>query len=313
MGRSVLSLVAAISALVFSQTAITAIRTPHFNFVPDAGSMGVADRLASVAETKRKYVLGLLGVDDRRVIEVRIASDEETMMSMIGTKRPVRGWIAGIAMSDRNLVVLSARGNEVFRAVDTFVHELAHIYLHAALGGGKVPRWFNEGFAMLVASERVGERLKTIMGAAATGSFIPLDEISDGFPMSPPTVHLAYAQSMLFVRYLSRTGGRSALASLITGVRGGMSFDMVFEHVFGGTETMLFEQFKGTLDQGISIVWVITSSAVLWVLVTLLFLYAYLTKRQRAAKKRKAWQLEEEIERIRRQARDRGVDPDEVQ
>ncbi|NOZ01108.1 MAG: hypothetical protein GXP54_04370, partial [Deltaproteobacteria bacterium] len=156
MMRALLPLVA---VLLIAPTAVTALAQPsttHFRFVPDEGSVGVAERLARVAEEKRRYVLRLLGAADDSVIEVRIASNENDMMKMVGSSRPVRDWIAGLAMADRDLIVLSARGNEVFNAVDTFVHELAHVYLRSALDGRGVPRWFNEGFAMLVASEQVG-------------------------------------------------------------------------------------------------------------------------------------------------------------
>ena len=127
-------------------------RTAHFRFEPDAGSQGIAAHLAEIAEDKRHFVQSLLGVTDERVIEVRVASSEEAMERMVGTESPVRDWIAGLAMSDRNLIVMSARGNEVFKASDTFVHELAHIYLDSAVAGHHVPRWFHEGLAMLVAT-----------------------------------------------------------------------------------------------------------------------------------------------------------------
>jgi len=247
------------------------------------------------------------------VIEVRIASNEESMMQMVGTRRPVRDWVAGLALSSRDLVVLSARGNEVFKVADTFVHELAHIYLRTALDGRSVPRWFNEGFAMLVASEQVGERLKTAMGAAATGSYIPLERLVDSFPVDPPTVHLAYAQSMLFVRYLHHHGGRDAIPSLLTEVRAGMPFDLAFNRVFDGSVSAWWDRFEDTLDPASALLWILSSTAVLWVLVTLLFLYAYLVKRRRVALKRQAWAIQEEIDRVREQARKRGIDPYEVQ
>lgn len=309
----IVAVIAGVLAMALARDAGAELRTRHFRFVPDSGSEGVAERLARTAEADRGYVLKLLGIRDDSVIEVRIASNEDSMMKMVGTRRPVRDWVAGLALSSQDLVVLSARGNEVFRAGDTFVHELAHIYLRTALGGRGVPRWFNEGFAMLVASEQVGERLKTAMGAAATGSYIPLDRLVDSFPVDPPAVHLAYAQSMLFVRYLHRSGGRDAIPTLLAEVRKGMPFDLAFNRVFKGSVSVLWNRFEDTLDPGSALLWILSSTAVLWILVTLLFLYAYVVKRRRVALKKEAWAIQEEIERIQKEARRRGIDPYEVQ
>ncbi|NOZ00631.1 MAG: hypothetical protein GXP54_01920, partial [Deltaproteobacteria bacterium] len=59
--------------------------------------------------------------------------------------------------------------------------------------------------------------------------------------------------------------------------------------------------------------WVLTSTALLWILVTLLFLYVYVVKRRRASLKKDAWTIQDEIERIRIQARERGIEPYDVQ
>lgn len=308
------SLIAAGLLILFSVPSVHAeVRTRHFRFVPDTGSVGLARRLADRAEMDRSRVQELLGINDDRVIEVRIASDDAEMKKMTGSGHEVSDWIAGLAMSGRDLIVLSNRGNEVFKVSDTFVHELAHVYLHSALNGRRVPRWFNEGFAMLVASEQVGERLKTAMGAAATGSYIPLDDLTESFPARPPAVHLAYSQSMLFLRYLYRQEGHQGIASLISEVREGMLFDLAFARVFGGSVSKLWDRFESTLDWSSALLWVLSSTAVLWILVTLLFLYVYVVKKRRTALKKQAWAIQEEIDRIHTEAVKRGIDPYEVQ
>ncbi len=300
-------------ALLASPTARAEVfETPHFRFVPDEGATGVAERLARVAEDKRAYVLGFLGIHDDRRIEVRVASGEEAMSRMAGTERPVREWVAGMAFPDRALIVLSTRGNEVFHAPDTFEHELAHLFLDAALRGRRVPRWFHEGVAMLVASEGVGERLKTALGAAASGAWLPLQDLEDQFPADPPAVHLAYAQAMLFVRHLHRGAAPVGVSALITEVASGMPFDTAFEHVFGAPVEAVWDRAKGEVDRIGSWVWFVTSAAVLWIVITALFLYVYARKRRRAALKREAWAIQEELARLEALRRS-GVNPDEVQ
>jgi hypothetical protein len=274
------------------------IRTPHFVFRPDAGAVGLAQRLAEDAEGRRRYVLGLLGIDDDRVIQVGVASDDDSMQAMAGTARPVHDRVAGLAISSRDLIVMSARGNEFFRARDTFVHELAHVYLDAAVAGRSVPRWFHEGFAMLVADERVEDRLMSALGAAATDAFLPLADLVDRFPDGEAEVRLAYAQSMLFVRFLQRESGGTGIASLLATLRAGMPFDLAFVQVFGDVPEAAFERFRASLDRWDGLVVFLTSAAVLWVAILLLFLWVYRRKRARAARKRELWALQEELARM---------------
>ncbi len=269
--------------------------TTHFRFLPDSGAVGLADHLAAMAEAKRSYVLGLLGTIDERVIEVRIASDEASMEQMVGTDRPVREWIAGLAFPEQGLVVLSARGNEVFSASDTFVHELAHVYLDSSLEGRPVPRWFQEGFAMLVAGEEVGGRLNSFLGAAATGSFIPLGELVDSFPGDVPRVHLAYSQSQLFVRYLQRVTGGTGVKALVRALQDDMPFELAFDHTFAGSPDTTWRKFERTIDPYASWLVFATSAAVLWMLVLLLFLWAYVRKRRKAAARKAMWVMQEQL------------------
>jgi hypothetical protein len=303
-----LAIAALLLALAPGASAEEVLTTPHFRFVADSGSIGLAQRLAGIAEGRRRVVLGILGFDDSRMLEVRVASSEEAMQEMVGASKPIKEWVAGMAMSSRNLIVMSARGNEVFHAVDTFLHELAHIYLDGYLEGRRVPRWFHEGFAMLVATEQVGERLKNVMGAAATGSFMPMSELTDSFPRDPPTVHLAYAQSQVFVRFLQRRSDGTGVRELLAQVRAGMPFDMAFMSVFGGSVEALWAEYESSLDPVSSILVFLVSATMIWLLITLLFLWVYSRKRAKAARKREMWALQEELERIRQMG-----ESDEVQ
>lgn len=297
----------ALAAIDVQAEGDAAIRTRHFVFRPDPGAVGIVERLARDAEERRDHVQGVLGIDDPRVIEVAIVTDDASMQTWVGTSRPVREWVAGLAMADRDLIVLSARGNEVFHAHDTFVHELAHVYLDAAVAGRFVPRWFHEGFAMLVASEPIAIRLKSALGAAATDSLLPLETLVDRFPVDGPQVQLAYAQSMLFVRYLQRETDGHGIASLLAVLRAGMPFEPAFTQVFGDTPERLFAEFVRSMDGWDGLIVALTSAAVLWVAIMLLFLWAYLRKRARAARKRELWALQEELVRMQ------APGPDEVQ
>ena len=283
------------AVLLFTSGLAYAQKNPHFVFNPAPGAKHVVEWLERDAESKRRYVLGVLGIDDPRVIEVAIASDDESMSEMVGTSRPIKGWVAGIAMSHMDKIVMSARGNEVFKVRDTFVHELAHIYLDSALEGRQVPRWFHEGFAMLVADESVADRLRSSMDASLTKSFIPLAEITNGFPSSGAQVHLAYSQSMLFFRYLNRVSSGEGIANTIKFLRNGEPFEAAFHRAFGVYPEEAFEDFKSSFSRIDSLIVVLTSAAAIWLAITLLFLFVYRRKKLRAKLKQEMWALQDQM------------------
>lgn len=185
-----------------------AVSTTHFRFEGDAGSRALIKNLARVAEQKWRYVEQVLGPVDAAPITVVVASTNESMARATGSTHWSRGWIAGVARPSQRHMVLSARGDGFFNVTDTFVHELTHIALRDATAGHPTPLWFQEGVAMLLASEESGERLKTLFSAAATNSLFEIGALSESFPPDPPAVHLAYAQALLFTPFFVEAGPR---------------------------------------------------------------------------------------------------------
>jgi len=264
------------------------MKTPHFIIEGDVGSKGLVERLASVAEYKRHYVQYLMDYRDESLIRVYVASTDEEMARLTGSTVWSRKWVAGVASTGRNEMVLSARGDGFFYATDTFVHELAHITLDKATGGRPTPLWFQEGVAMLVASEETGERLKSMFSAAATDSLFSLSDLTETFPQDPPAVHLAYAQSLLFVRFVLRQNQGPGLGSLLSTLRTGMSFDLAIESLYHESVESLHTRFLRSFHPIDAWLIFLTSGAVLWILVTGLFFYVYLKKRHQMELKRQA-------------------------
>jgi hypothetical protein len=300
-----MSVVAVIMAMSFVALPVvaapTSIQTEHFIFNHNGGAEGLATRLAGIAEGKRKYVRHLLGMgeDANEKVEVRIAVSDKEMQSMTGSDAKVDEWVAGLTFIGRDLIVISARGNEIFKASDTFVHELAHHYLDRLVGDRFVPRWFHEGFAMLVSSEDLGERMKSVLAAVATDSMIPLDRLEHSFPAKPPAVHLAYAQSMFFTRYLQRMSHGNGVRNLLDDMRAGMPFQAAFLSTWHHEPAEMFDGFKKTFSSMDSMLAFLTSTAVLWLFMAGIFVFVYKRKKDMTSKKLLMWELEEELQQER--------------
>jgi len=266
--------------------------TAHFRFEYEKDGQGTALSLAKYAETDRIYVLKFLGLDLPGRIRVVIGATDEEFSKAVGTSRKLETWIAGMALPHRDLIVISARGNEVFSAREVFLHELGHIYLHKAIGHHPIPRWFDEGFAMYVSGEPVLQHLKTMMPAAALDNLFSLKDLTVSFPGEPPAVHIAYAESMMFVRHLFQAYGRGAVEGLIRLLGQGLEFDTAFRRAFGVDLRFVEDAFRRSFASKSYLLITLTGSGVLWLVITVILGWVYVRRRQQDREKLRQWEEE---------------------
>ncbi len=269
-------------------------QSKHFVFLADKGGQGVAGVLMRHAEADRKYINRLLYMDDPNKITVVIGAKDQDLQRVTGFR--VERWIAGLAIPDKNLVLVSARGSEIFDARHVFLHELAHIYLHHRVGPHPIPRWFDEGFAMYVSGESFLERIKRVLPAAATGHLIPLRELNRRFPGGPPAVYLAYAESMMFVRYLVHTWGMPVIGLYIDLLAKGVNPDEAFTRAFGVDITFAQKMFERSIAKPSYVLIVLTGSGILWLFISFILLFVYYRKKQHEKELKEKWDREEEEE-----------------
>ncbi|MBM4387787.1 MAG: hypothetical protein FJ088_08615 [Deltaproteobacteria bacterium] len=254
------------------------------------------------AQGYRARILEMLSLDDDSTIEVHVAADEEEMGAILGGGR-VQEWVAGLAIASENRVILSAKGSSLFTIEDTFVHEIAHIYLAKKAGKGGLPRWFNEGFAMLLAGEPVIDRLKTALRAAIFKNLIRLEELEKSFPAGEPNVHLAYAESLIFMKFLISKYSMGKIVKII-GETDGVGFRAAFKKTTGDEIDDVEREWLDELEKPSLIFNIFSDWSVLWAGITVLFIIAYAIKKTRAKKKVRMWEIQEELETIRRNQRD---------
>lgn len=270
------------------------IKTPHFLFRFNADGRGIARNLSRNAESDRTYVLHFLGIKAPQKITVIIAATQREMSEATGNTGRVEKWIAGMAIPGRNLVIISTRGNEVFSARETFLHELGHIYLHIAVNNRPLPRWFDEGFAMYVSGEPVLNRLKTLLPAAAMDNLFKLSDLTWHFPAQGPAVQMAYAQSMMFVRHLFNIYGKLPVLALVDNLSKGLLFEAAFRRAFGVDLVFVEKEFRKNLTSESYLLIVLTGSGVIWLVIAMILIWVYINKRRQDTEMLNKWQEEDE-------------------
>jgi hypothetical protein len=121
----------------------------------------------------------------------------------------------------------------------------------------------------------------------------------------------AYAVSGALVRDLMRRHGDDAPARVLARMARGEAFELAFAGATGET-VRSYESRFWRASWWAEVLPLLTSSMVLWLVVTLLALYAIRTRRARNAARRKRWEEEDRLERLERLAAETDEPPGET-
>lgn len=261
------------------------------------------DRLAPIVERLRAQdtaplvdMVELLGLEDPgppiRVVVTPEGSEEARIMP---------SWGVAYAIGNIGLVVLvpsrvpSYPDNSLEQVLH---HEIAHVLIARAAKRRAVPRWFNEGLAMVLAREvhnnwTMGDQGRLVLATVRRDS-VSLAELDRFFQQGSHTAGNAYALSGAFVRFLLERHGEWVAADILAGLGRDQTFYEAFRRATGETLVQAEDSYWDHLDLWHKWVPFVTSSATLWVAVTGLALVAFRRRRQRDEEILTEWDEEEE-------------------
>jgi hypothetical protein len=160
-----------------------------------------------------------LGRRDPGPLRLIIVPNGRLLDSLTSGRAPE--WGAAVAVPGARTILLRADQGDLTR---TLRHELAHLALHEAVSG-RVPLWFDEGYAAWAAGEwdRLGGlELNLAVVRGAVPSLTGLDGALRG---SASTAEAAYALATSAVAELARRNPSASLAPLLARLRAGEDFD----------------------------------------------------------------------------------------
>jgi hypothetical protein len=280
-------------------------------------------RLEIEAPPSLEPIARRLGVLDR--------GELESAMRLVGLREPgppirvilapegseaaerVPPWVSGYAFGEMGVIVLLPQRVPAYpdsSLDDLLRHEVAHVLVARASGGRPLPRWFHEGMAMIAGLSWGFDDRSRLTLALLTDRPVSLNALDDRFAGTQPEVNRAYAISGAFVREVFERYGPEAAPEILAGVARGLSFEDAFRTATGVSLAEAEESFWGRQTFWYRWVPVLTSSVTLWLLITLLALWAIRRRRRRDAAIRRMWDEEEE-ERLRlaAEARERESGP----
>lgn len=269
---------------------LLALHVPALNIESPSGLSAAAARLESIDPSQLREAATLVGLDDAGPPVRVVLSSESSDLA-----HRVPPWVSGFAVGGELIVLFPTRAPVYPHGTleDVLRHELAHVLLARASGGGHVPRWFNEGLAM--AAERpwgLTDRTRLAF-TLAFGEPLSLDQVDRLFGGGRTDQEQAYAIAGWFVRDLLDEHGRSMPARLLDHVAGGLSFEQAFARATGMTLVTAEAGFFRRQRTWTTWFPLLTSTTVLWAGIAVLALYAARRRRQRRAALRRRWEAEE--------------------
>ena len=207
----------------------------------------------------------------------------------------VPAWGAAVAVPGARTIVLRADQDDLTR---TLRHELAHLALHEAVAG-RVPLWFDEGYAAWAAGE--WERLGGLeLNLAVVRGAIPsLTGLDGALRGSASTADAAYALATSAVTELARRNPTGTLTPLLTRLESGADFDSAVLATTGLSTGRFEQEWQRALKRRYTVGnWLIAGGGWAVVAVVLVWLVG---RRRRADRERRAaldigWEVGPETE-----------------
>lgn len=261
-------------------------------------------RLVVTGQEARRDLSTLLGrpVLDRVRVRVGRTPGEMETLAPRGGRYP--RYAAGVAYSELDLILLSANPRypgERYELAEIFRHELAHVALHDALGRDKVPRWFNEGFAVYASGEAETARIQALWTATVADNLIPLSRLRDSFPADGTTASVAYAQAADLIRFLLRNGQEPRFRDLLERIARGQDFEDALSDAYSTELFALEQEWRRDLARRYTFWPVLFGGSTVWMLAIGLFAWGYARRRRRNRQRLDQWAREEAAEDARRE------------
>lgn len=255
--------------------------------------------LIADAPATRAQLTEWLGQPVLHEVRVAVARTPGEMATLAPPNAPYPDYAAGVAYPEIGLVLLTVKPvhpGSRHELTEVFRHELAHVALEDAVAGRAVPRWFNEGFAVLASGETSFVRMQTLFTATVADKLLTLSQMERTFPLDENQASLAYAQAADVVRFLVRGEEQHRFRGFISRLRDGETMDHALLNSYGEETAALESEWREDVAKRYTFWPVLFSGTVVWAGTLGLFALGWRKKRRKAAATLARWEREEAAE-----------------
>lgn len=273
---------------LFSQPPqLLAAISPEFIFEAPESLHPLADHLKEINPASIQHLMNFMGLQrPGPPIKVILAPNDSPHAQNASE------WMSGYALSEESIIVLLTDRSLTYpndSLNEVFLHEIGHILAHRAAGGQPLPRWFDEGLAMMAVRNWGVEDRARLVWAMVSGTEISLDELNTLFRQDAPSIRRAYVLAHAFTADLLEQTNRDIPKRILAKVKEGLSFSDAFEHASSMTITQAEVDFWTRQTLWNRWIPVATSSGMVWLTITILAFWVYTKQRKRAAAIKQQW------------------------
>lgn len=271
-----------------------AVEREHFIFYFDNQSY------IPMAETRlndtRIRVQSMLGASISYRPSVYLLEDLDTFNRLIRGRFP--DWGAAAAFPQRRLMALKSPDKfNINRSLEELLaHEYSHLALADLTGFHSVPRWFDEGLAMLVSTEWGWSDNLAMSKAAVFGQLPTLKSIEKVNRFSESAAHVAYAMSYLAVDYLYNAYGTEAVVAFLNEIQAGSTVDSALLISTGSNYGQFDSELRLHLTKRYNIVSLFMDTIFFWIAMAALVVIGAILKYRKRRHYYRKWQEEEQFQ-----------------
>lgn len=220
-------------------------------------------------------------------------------------------WAAGLAIPSQGRIVIFADrvGTYPHEGLPgVLAHEASHLVLGGALGQGqRLPRWYDEGLAMVVERELSLVDAVELARLLVFGEPLPLASLDRAWPREGALARRAYAQSLSIVSLAEETTSPGAAGRLVRALDEGLSFDRAFTRAYGVSPGVVEALWRDRLRQRLLIRPLLVLAAVAQGAMGVLAILAWLRVRRRKRLRLEKMRIQEELEDLTRERGSSGL------
>ncbi len=233
-----------------------------------------------------------IGLEEVAPVAFIIAPDTPSFRFLHSGRLPE--W--GEAFGDSRRMIIGLDASRILlsnRPLKTVIlHELSHVFLAQRTAGAHCPTWFVEGIAMRQSREwTLGDQWRLAL-AVARDDMPRLDDLRGRFPKSAGKAAIAYRVSFAAVDEL--IGGEERdLVTFTAFLRDTGDFEKAFTLTFGETVGEFSGRFEAVMRSRYRKTVLFLNISPYGLTLSVLFLLAYLIKRNRSRKRVEEWEMED--------------------
>lgn len=263
----------------------------HIEFSQSASSLA-EESLSTLVHARDAYKKHLPDAPSR--LDVIICDDYDSFGKYAG---PLASYsVLGVAQPEHDLIALKTPalvppGSDY---AGTLRHELVHILLQHNVNADHVPRWLNEGIAMLLSGENRWESKSLVAQMYLDGRVLSYRDLELSFldPGRETQFGDAYAQAYSMTQYLMTRLGEERFWQLLRDLDT-QTFGSALEKETGLVPYDFWEAWRGSLNST-AIIFSIVSGVTLFQIMALLTIIGYFRKRRRGKRVIAQWESEEQ-------------------